>query len=135
MNVAGANLTVLHIVVAAGLLRVWIRSEGLADGLRGVDRVMLLWAALLLSTSAFHAYDGWLFRSGRVGSELGSDVLLRIVLQDLEDVRRLFRLGSGHAAVALLMCVEKTTEMNPSASSAASILFRLFDRATCVPRG
>ena len=27
-DVAGANLTVLHIVVAAGLLRVWIRGEG-----------------------------------------------------------------------------------------------------------
>ncbi len=70
-EVAGAHLTVLHLVVAAGLLRVWIRGEGLADGLRGVDRAMLLWAALLLGTSAFHAYDGWLFRSGLLWIELG----------------------------------------------------------------
>ena len=37
-DVAGANLTVLHVVVAAGLLRVWLRGEGPANGLRGVDR-------------------------------------------------------------------------------------------------
>ena len=113
-DVAGANLTVLHIVVAAGLLRVWIRGEGLADGLRGVDRVMLLWAALLLGTSAFHAYDGWLFRSGRVWIELGSYFLLRVFLQDLEDVRRLFKaLAVAMLPLALLMLVETTIELNP----------------------
>ena len=113
-DVAGANLTVLHIVVAAGLLRVWIRCEGLADGLRGVDRVMLLWAALLLGTSAFHAYDGWLFRSGRVWIELGSYFLLRVFLQDLEDVRRLFKaLALAILPLALLMLVEKATDLNP----------------------
>ena len=113
-EVAGAHLTVLHLVVAAGLLRVCIRGEGLADGLRGVDRVMLLWGALLLGTSAFHAYDSWLFRSGRIWIELGSYFLLRVFLQDLEDVRRLFKaLALAMMPLALLMLVEKTTALNP----------------------
>jgi hypothetical protein len=114
LDVAGANFTVLHIVVAVGWLRVWIRGEGLADGLHGVDVAMLTWAALLLGTGAFHAYDGWLFRSGLVWTTLGSYFLLRVFLRDLEDVRRLFTaLAIAMVPLALLMLFEKTTDLNP----------------------
>ena len=68
----------------------------------------------MLGTSAFHAYDGWLFRSGLLWTTLGSYFLLRIFLRDLEDVRRLFKaLTVAMPPLALLMLVEKTTELNP----------------------
>lgn len=107
VQLGSANFSVLRIVVAIGFVRVVLRGERLACGLHSVDRWVLLWAAVLFGSSVFHMSEAWLFRAGLLWTELGSYFLLRLLLGNLDDVRRLFRLVSvAMLPVALAMLVE-----------------------------
>jgi hypothetical protein len=113
LQIGPAHFTVARLVVAVGFLRVLLRRELLADGLHAVDRLLLLWAAILIGSSAFHTSDAWVFRAGVVWTELGCYFLFRIFLQDFEDVRDTFKfLCVALLPLAALMLLEKETRSN-----------------------
>lgn len=114
VDVMGASFTIPRVLVAVTMVRILVRGERLAGGWRMLDTAVVVWAAVLLATSAFHTSDAWLYRSGIVWSELGSYMVFRVCLQDTEDV------VSGLKAttvlmvpLALLMLFEKSSGLNP----------------------
>lgn len=113
LEIAGANFTMPRIVVAVGFLRVLLRREHIAGGFVALDRLVLFWAFLLLSTSAFHDYGALQYRSGMVWTELGSYFLFRIFVQDIEDARRTMKTVTVTLVpLAVIMLTEKFTASN-----------------------
>jgi hypothetical protein len=113
LEIAGANFTMLRIVVAVGFLRVLLRREHIAGGFVALDRWVLCWALLLAGTSAFHDYGAFQFRSGMVWTELGSYFLFRIFVQDIDDARRTMQTVTATLVpLAVIMLTEKSTASN-----------------------
>jgi hypothetical protein len=114
IQVAGANFTVLRILVFVGFLRVLARGEVLPGGLSPLDKLVLLWALLLVGTSAFHTSDAWVYRLGIVWGEVGCYFLLRVFLATAEDVTTAFRFVCWVVLpLGVLMLLEKATGQNP----------------------
>jgi hypothetical protein len=117
VEVASANFTILRLVVGVGVLRVLLRGETVAGGWKKLDTLMLVWAVLLLTTSAFHSSEAWLLRAGIVWTELGSYVLFRVFVRDFDDVVRAFSyVCVGLAPIAVSMLFEKLGGSNPFAA-------------------
>jgi hypothetical protein len=117
LQIGPANFTIPRLLIVVGFLRVLARGEHVTDGMHTVDKLLLVWAAILVGTSAFHTSDAWVFRSGLVWTELGCYFLFRIFMQDLDDVRRTFRfMCVAMLPLAALMLVEKITGQNPFGS-------------------
>jgi hypothetical protein len=113
LEIGPANLTVPRLLVLAGFVRVLLRGERIANGMHTVDWLVLLWAAILIGTSAAHTPDAWLFRSGVVLTEVGSYFLFRVFLQDTEDLRHVFRIAClALLPVAVFMLLEKQSGEN-----------------------
>jgi hypothetical protein len=113
IEIGPASLSVLRVLVAIGVVRAIIRGERLANGVNIVDRLVFVWAFLLIAISVFHTSDAWTFRIGLVWGELGFYVLCRIFLRDAQDVRRVFGfLVVALAPLAALMLLEKYTGHN-----------------------
>jgi hypothetical protein len=116
IEVAGGHFTVLRILVFVGFLRVLARGEGLARGWTLLDKLVLLWALLLIGTSAFHTSDAWVFRLGIVWGEVGCYFLFRVFLATSEDVIAAFRFVCWVVLpLGALMLLEKMTGQNPFA--------------------
>lgn len=114
LEIGPADFTIPRLLVVVGFLRVIARGEHLPDGLHGVDKLLLIWAAILIGMSAFHTSDAWVYRAGIVWTEIGCYFLFRIFLQDLEDVQRTFMfLCVALLPLAALMVIEKVTGQNP----------------------
>src|SRR5437762_13592162 len=87
-----------------------MRGERLANGVNTIDRLLFAWAALLIGTSVFNTSDAWTYRIGTVLGELGVYLLSRVFVQELDDVRRLFRaLCLALVPLAILMLAAKYT--------------------------
>lgn len=113
LEIGPAHFTVIRILVAVGILRVLLRGERLAHGVHKLDVVMLLWATLLIATSAFHTTDAWIYRAGIVWTELGCYILLRVFLRDWQDIRRTVRfLCVALVPIAIAMIVERLSGVN-----------------------
>jgi hypothetical protein len=109
-----ANLTVLRILVAVGVLRAILRGERSAGPMNTVDRLVIIWGIALIASSAFHTSDAWIYRLGIVWTDWGCYFLLRIFLRHWEDVTRVFKMTCVVLVpVALLMLVEKVSGHNP----------------------
>ena len=112
-ELGGASFTVLRVLVLVGFIRVLARGEHLAHGMNSIDGWMILWAVVLMATSAFHLSDAWLFRAGLVWSDLGCYFLFRIILAQPQDVVRAFKtVCVVMAPLAALMLFEKTNGHN-----------------------
>ncbi|MDT3680721.1 MAG: hypothetical protein ROZ64_18040 [Burkholderiaceae bacterium] len=122
LQIGPATFTIPRLLVLVGFMRVLVRGEGITSGLQTVDKLILLWAAVLIGTSAFHTSDAWLYRSGIVWTELGCYFLFRIFMQDLDDVCATFRLTCiVMLPLAALMLLEKATGHNPFSVLGAAI--------------
>lgn len=114
IELAGGHFTVLRILVFVGFLRVLAKREALAGGLTWLDKLVLLWALLLVGTSAFHTSDAWVFRLGIVWGEVGCYFLFRVFLATPEDVTTAFRFVCWVVLpLGALMLLEKMTGQNP----------------------
>lgn len=113
LEVGPASFTVMRILVTVGILRALLKRERIANGMNRVDRMLVLWAVLLIVNSVFHTSDAWLFRTGMVWTDLGCYFLFRIFVQDADDVRHIFKvLCVVLIPVAVLMLLEKLTGNN-----------------------
>lgn len=122
LQIGPATFTMPRLMVLVGFLRVLVRGESIAGGLGTVDRMILLWATVLIGTSAFHTSDAWVYRSGIVWTELGCYFLFRIFMRDLDDVHDAFRVTCiVMLPLAALMLLEKVTGHNPFSVLGAAI--------------
>lgn len=113
IEIGPANLTIPRLLVLAGLLRIMLRGEGLAGGVRPLDWIVVLWSLVMLGTSIMHTPDAWVFRSGAVLLETGSYFLFRVFLRNEDDVRFVLKATCVvMLPVALLMLLEKQTAYN-----------------------
>jgi hypothetical protein len=113
LEIGPANFTVPRGLILSGFIRILLRGESVATGMHSVDRLVLLWAAVLIGTSAAHMSGAWLFRSGVVWTEVGCYFLFRIFLRNLDDVEWVFKAVSVAALpVAALMLMEKSSGEN-----------------------
>ncbi len=114
LEIAGATFTIPRLLVALGFLRITARGETMRGRWTSIDSFVLLWAAVLLGTSAMHTDDAWLFRLGVVWTETGTYFLARRLLADTDDVRDLLKaLVIMMIPLAGLMAFEKATDFSP----------------------
>jgi hypothetical protein len=117
LEIGPANFTIPQLLVTAGFLRAMSRGERITGGLHTVDKLVLLWAAVLIGTSAFHTDDAWLYRAGIVWTELGCYFLFRIFITNLNDLADVFKAICVLAMpMAFLMLYEKASGQNPFGS-------------------
>ena len=85
------HLTIIRLLIAAGLTRVIIRGERPVGGMNGLDWLMLVWSIWALVSSIFHKdpSQALIFRSGLVYNACGVYFLLRVFSQSLDDVKAL----------------------------------------------
>jgi hypothetical protein len=108
LMVGPAHFTVVQILITVGMIRAVVRGEWIAGGMNNVDRALILWAAWMIGSSAFHVSGAWVFRAGILWTNLGSYFLFRIFFQDDEDVKFVFKaLCVLLVPAAILMILEK----------------------------
>lgn len=113
LEIGPAHFPVVRILVTIGIFRIMLKGERIAGGLNRVDRFMIIWATWLIISSVFHTSDAWILRTGTVWTDLGCYFLFRAFVQDVEDVKRIFKvLCVVLIPLAVLMLLEKFTGRN-----------------------
>jgi len=117
---AGVHFTVLRILIMAGLLRCAIlgssSSNGkLVGGLNPIDRVTLLWAvaAFLIFAIQWMETQAFIRSLGDLLDKMGGYLVLRILIQDTEDIKRVVKVFAVICVVmGLCMINEQITRQN-----------------------
>ncbi len=91
LELGPAHFDVIRILISVGVLRVMVRGESIAGGMNNLDRTIIFWALWLISSSAFHTANAWVYRAGIVWTDLGCYFLLRIFIQNDEAVKLMFK--------------------------------------------
>lgn len=114
------HFPVFRLLILVGLARVILRREGLGGGMNGLDRLVVIFAAVALLTSRFHQDPAaqLQFASGLAFNTCGTYFLLRIFCQSMSDVRRL-------AAITLIVLAPVALEMLNEAATGHN-LFSVF---------
>ena len=90
LEIGPLHFPVIRILILVGFARAIAKREFIPGGLNLLDRAVLIWAAILILFSIFHASDTWILRLGIVWTEVGSYFLFRFLIRDLEDIQTLF---------------------------------------------
>lgn len=91
IEVGPFNFTVIRILIAVGIVRIFVRGERIEGDFNGLDWLMLAWAAVALTSALFRAEIGasLVFRLGLVFNTCGSYFLIRIFCTSIDDLKRL----------------------------------------------
>jgi hypothetical protein len=106
---------VIRILITFGVLRVILRGERIVGGLQSLDRMMVIWCVWAVLSSCFHNnFSAALInRLGMVYDALGLYFLLRIFIQNSENIMALFRIVLiVLAPIAIEMVLETITGKN-----------------------
>jgi hypothetical protein len=109
------NFYVLRLMIAVAILRALIRQEGLSTPPNGLDRLILLWATIALTSSIFYADAGAVLvnRLGLVYTGCGTYFVLRTLCPSFEDAIRLCRITAILLIpLAVIILYEKQTGSN-----------------------
>ena len=107
-------LTFLRLIIAIGFLRCMLRREGLSSGWNAMDSIWTAWGVWMVASWAFHDSNDLAFRCGLVWDYLGSYFLLRVLVRDMADIRRVIALsGFVLVPIGVLMLVEHSSGQNP----------------------
>ncbi len=100
------NFTVVRLLVAVGILRIFSRGERISGKLQAMDRLMICWAVWAVIASLFHKkpVSMLVMMSGVAYDGLGAFLLMRIFIRDLSEFM-------GVARFVLLMLVPVAVEM------------------------
>ncbi len=87
------TFTVLRMLVAVGVVRIIARGESLSGGMNALDRMLVIWAAWMVTSSVFHndPTGALVLRLGLVYNACGIYFLLRVFCRSLDDVVGLCR--------------------------------------------
>ena len=111
----GLNLHVLRLLLLAGVIRVFLRSERPAGGWVGLDNLLIAWGLWALTASAFRKDPGATFinHAGMFFNVGASYFLFRCFIQSREDASRLIKvMAFVLVPVALEMLSEQFTHRN-----------------------
>lgn len=94
LDLGPLHFTSVRILVAVGILRVIARGERIGGGLNRLDRVLIAWAVWSVCSSCFHEdfLTALVFRLGLVLNVLGFYLLIRIFIQDADDLLRVCKM-------------------------------------------
>ncbi len=83
IQVGPLHFTVIRILVAVGVMRVLSRKEHISGGMKGIDRMMVLWGIVAVISSVFHEEfsSALITRLALVYDTLGLYFLMRIFLR------------------------------------------------------
>jgi len=115
LDVGPFHFTVLRLLLLLGVIRVVVRHERAAGGLNGLDRLLLVWGAWQVCSSAFHQPFGeaLVFRLGVAYNVLGIYFLVRVFCHSAEDMIQVIKLTAILLVpVALEMVAEKFSGRN-----------------------
>jgi len=109
------HVMAIRILIAVGLIRVFIRRERPAGGLNGLDWLIILWGITALSVSPFHKDPEATFINhlGRAYDTLGIYLLMRSFIRTPEEIKDLISIiAIILIPVALEMFQEQITHKN-----------------------
>lgn len=110
------SLPVYRLMLALGLLRVFVRGESLAGGLNSIDRLMIAWAGWVFFASFFHFWEpgsGPKYATGYIMDIALSYFLVRAWCRGLDDVKGLLKaIAILLVPVALSMVMEHVLQRN-----------------------
>lgn len=115
VEIGPAHFSIIRILIAAGLLRVIVRTERLAGEMNGLDQLMLVWAVWAILSSTFHKDPSaaLIFRLGLVYNVCGIYFLIRFLCQSLNDVVRLCQITAILLVpLSIVMLLEQATGHN-----------------------
>jgi hypothetical protein len=113
IEIGGLHFTLIRVMIFAGLVRVVIKGETLAGGLKTLDRLMVVWAFYIVGIGFLHTAGDPVARLGLAYDVLGAYFLFRILVLDMDDAVRLFKgICILLAPVAVAMLFEKVTQKN-----------------------
>jgi hypothetical protein len=115
ISVGTLSFPVIRLLILAGFIRVILRGERPAGGFSVLDKLMCVWAAWAIVSSAFHAEVAATLENhlGMVYNNLGLYFLIRCFCQSLEDVLALVKTSAILLVpVALEMLNEHLTQTN-----------------------
>jgi hypothetical protein len=113
--IAGLNFTMIRILLLFGWFRLVARGEIRALKLNSIDKVVLWWvlASIVMHTLLWQNSQEFINRLGGAYSALGTYFLFRYLVQDMDDLVRVFRmLAVCLAPLAIFMIIEKVTGHN-----------------------
>lgn len=110
------SLPIFRLVLAAGLVRVVVRREGIVGGINTIDKLILAWASWMILASFFHEWrpgSGPIYASGFVYNILLVYFLTRIWCKDLADLMGVVRILAWlFVPVAAAMLAEHLVQRN-----------------------
>jgi hypothetical protein len=106
------SFTVVRVLVFVGVVRVIVRREWLAGGLKSIDALMLLWGTWMVVSGLFHA-DAVVNRLGLTFDGWGLYFLFRVFCRSTQELLSLSRLTAMLLMpIAAEMLVEQATGHN-----------------------
>lgn len=116
IELATFSLPVFRIMLALGLLRIFVRRESLVGGFNSIDRLMIAWAGWVFLASFFHLWlpgSGPKYASGYIMNIALSYFLVRAWCQGLDEARGLMKaIAILLVPVALGMVLEHVVQRN-----------------------
>lgn len=109
------HFTVIRILVAVGVVRVIAKRERIKGGWKNLDRMMIVWGCCAVCSSCFHKdfSAALVFRLGLAYDSLGLYFLLRVFIQDADNILVLCRIVIiALVPVAIEMISETVTGRN-----------------------
>lgn len=114
-DIGPISFTVIRVLVAAGIARVLVRGERMAGGLNGMDKLMIVWMAWIVLSSALHPGNDspLVFNLGQAYNIGGIYFLFRVFCCNLEELVGIVRLMALLLApIAVEMVMEHVTGRN-----------------------
>jgi hypothetical protein len=110
--VAGLHFTMLRVLVLFGCARIALRTEFRALKWTRIDTLVVLWvlANVMVYVLLRQTLEALIYRLGFAYDALGLYFLFRVLVQNIEDVKRACRLFAVLIfPLAICMCIEKVT--------------------------
>jgi hypothetical protein len=114
-EIGNFNLYGLRLVVGVGLLRTIIRGESIGRSASGMDKAVVIWAAVAVLASLFHQDVGatLINRVGAVYTTCGSYYLFRVFCQSPEECERVCcSIAVLMIPLGVLIAMEKSSGIN-----------------------
>jgi len=114
--VFGLNFTLIRILLLFGWLRVIARGEVRAIKLNPIDRVLIYYviSAVITYTLLWQTWEAFINRMGLAYNAIGLYFLFRLLVRDLDEVRRVAKLlALAVIPLAGSMVLERMTGRNP----------------------
>src|SRR2546426_7311100 len=115
------HFPMVRILIGVGFVRIILRGERIGGDVTSLDRILIIWAICLVCTSVFHTSDAWVFRLGIIWTDLGSYLLFRVFVRDMDDIRHVLK----NICVLLVPVAVRSEEHTSELQSPCNLVCRL----------